>query len=400
MDLNRENKFKEKSNLNIYLAGSVVLTSICVTTYVGSNYEIMSSVNHFKNQKQITKDASSLGVDLDASSVREDKLVRFAFPKEGDVYVIYDVNMTQVEKEYIKETVDYYNNIFKNIDGNYSFTLVDSKFSIKETDSYIKFNNKDLEGLDKGLNKSSLSNKLKYGYFISNSEIYINWNKLHDASDTMIRYIFNHEFAHSLGLNDVYIDSHKSFNTNTIMNVFNSYTLDVLYPNDYAILQALYSNSCNNYKRYNEAINEMKNEINEYRNYFYDYYSSIIKNNNPKYGSMNKEYLHSITEIGWNSYQGDYKCSLNIDNDRCTLKVKDGDKIIDSSNGDIYWSNGMYFIENLQIRDASYMINTGFNKPYKFTLVLYMDENNKLSIADSIGEYKSSIQDIKMNKIR
>ena len=61
------------------------------------------------------------------------------------------------------------------------------------------------------------------------------------------------------------------------MNVANWGQVNQLYPNDYAILQALYSNEYKKCNDYDEAVSIVKEKIQKYTESFYKYYSKHLK---------------------------------------------------------------------------------------------------------------------------
>ena len=383
----------KKSNVVKLVSGYLVGLSC---SYLCFELKIQEGASHFKSQNQISKDAESLSADLDVVKVRNDDYVRLRFPKDNSVYVKCDDN---VEKKYVKDAISYYNNLFSTINDKYMFELVDNNFTFSPDDVYIEIVDGKTPDRIYGNNVGDIEFKGNLGMFVSNSQIVLNWSKISKLDEIAKRYIVRHEFAHSLGLRDVYLDkeNYNYVNTNTFMNVDNMHNVDILYPNYYATLISMYSDAYSECNSYVDAIVEMREAVSNYREYFYDYYSNLIKNKYSSIDNLNEDFINN-NDIYWSNDEYTYK--LTKIGDKCELTIYDSlNNLIANTTGMLNYSNGMFFIEGLEVDDCSYLSNINSNAPYKFGLSLYFDSNDGVLISNNLGADTRKIEVCKNKNI-
>ena len=141
----------------------------------------------------------------------------------------------------------------------------------------------------------------------------------------------------------------------TVMNRGNIIT-SALYPNYYAILQALYSNEYEKHGDYNKAVEIVNEKIAKYTRGFYKYYAGILKERYHMSSSLEEGELQK--EMTWSGeYENtkDYVYSLKLNDDNtCELTIKDkAGNILEQASGETMFVDGMLFIRRLEISNAS-----------------------------------------------
>lgn len=229
-------------------------------------------------------------------------------------------------------------------------------------------------------------------YYINRAKIDLDWEQIKDESDAFVYSVILHEFTHILGFNDVYYNSENK-NTHiidytTVINTYTDKKINCLYPNDYAVLQALYSNEYKKHDDYSEAIRIVNDKIESYTLSFYQYYSEFLTKNN---AATNKMKISDLKEnIEWNEYfeDGTYnKISIKFTKDgTCKFVIKnEKEEILEETNAEYLFENGFLFIRNIMINNSkNYNQNYDESLSMKLMLSIYVDENGIYVINDGI----------------
>ena len=396
------NKAKKESfirRLKALGSTAVVLAGIGTTTFFG----ISSAYTH--NQKkysQILQDADSCDINLEvannlAKQIYCNTIFRLKMNEESPVIVKCADNLTQKEVDMIEQITEYYNFIFSTINKNY-------KFEVKKEGEEIPFNSTIITYKNKNIKETALGETLPFPFlggtgnnFIANATIFIDWNKIKDEDDAVIYHVLFHEFTHILGLGDVYYQGyHKnssSINIETIMNTDNLNTgINYLYPNDYAILQALYSNEYKKHDSYADAVEVVNKKIDTYTKLFYQNYSKYLKEKLDVAKDLSiSKFLKE--EISWISQNSNYYKIKLYDNRTCELIITDKNgRILEKSNGKWLLNNGILHIRQLQIENANnYLSSYNENLKMNLQLSVYINENGSVGIYDGFNSW-SNIQ--------
>jgi len=341
----------------------------------------------YKNQSQIVRDAKSLGIDMDVMMSQDNGYVRLKFNKDKPVYVTCD---DYIDSKYVKHAVDYYNGLFEKINSSCKLELV-NECDVNDKDVCIRIKSGDLKKENNyGLHEPELEFRSKKGTFIKDALITLDWDDLKGMDDLSINYVVIHELAHSLGLNDVYIDrGYNCINANTFMNTDNIVFIDTLFPSDYAMLQAVYSSSYKDYKDENDSLAEMKREIEEYTQEFYDYYSSLIKKRDSGVKSLDKDYLK---DASFSFERRGYNFDVTINGRDCKVVTRNSEnEIIDECEGKVNYSNGIFFLSDLKADKQIYIDYSIYDIPYKYSFVVYIDKYDHVIVTDHKGYIPSRL---------
>ena len=218
----------------------------------------------------------------------------------------------------------------------------------------------------------------------------MDWEDIKDYDDLFIFGVFLHEFGHSLGLGDVYYEGedklvdHLDMTTVMQRSGFMNYAF---FPNDYAILQALYSNEYKKHDNYEDAVKVVNEKIEKYTKSFYSYYANFLKGKITVKEDLKEtdipRQLNWVGEYNSNNYLN-YSLTLK-ENNKCDFVIKDKNgKVLEECEGETIFVDGMLFVKRLLIKKASnysglYEGDLGM----KLTFALYKNGSGNLEISDA-----------------
>ena len=269
---------KQIGSYALTIASAVATAVIIIHSYDAIKF------HHLKQSEQIIKECNSLNLDYSYMITSNENCSVLNIKTGEPIFIEYDSAMPKKEIDIIHRAVDYYENIFKTIDEGYDFELI-SNDSESSKDAIISIKNRNSKlfgfgwGNANGKNRS-VHRALSEKNVIAKSYICLDWDSIQESGDAYSYYVILHELAHSFGINDVYYKgSNKNTNCqygNTIMNS-SATTFYELYPNDYGLLQAMYSKEYIKQTNYENAIKVMKEKIDIYEKYFYDSLAENLK---------------------------------------------------------------------------------------------------------------------------
>lgn len=390
-------KFLTKK-ITVLAAGVIV---VCSSFWMSQLFMWNKDRNEVKDQKpysQIISDSASFNVDMQVADNLSDfyntnKYVRLKMDEDKPVAVLCENNMDLREKEIIKKVVNYYNKIFSTINENYRFEFVEDEKDIAHGSTTIEFVNEVVNG--NAVGEARIKEYEKYtrdGVIVNKARILMDWEQMKDKNDFMIYSIAFHEFTHALGLGDVYtyMNRESTIDTTTIMNTNYWDEVQGLFPNDYAILQVLYSNEYKKHDTYEEAVKVVNDKIQKYTDSFYKHYVNSLKE---KCYATNKLKLEQIPEVlEWRSISVDYGANAYAlklkDNNECELVLKD-DKgnVLEICEGKTKFVDGVLFVNNLMVNKASNYKNRykdNENTNIKLSMRVFIDKMGNLVIQDTL----------------
>lgn len=368
--------------------------------------------NIIKTQKpyyQIEMDAEALGADMEVALNKSkfyglDKYIRLKMDEDKPVIVEYQEDMEQREIDIIKKVVEYYNKVFQTINENYKFEVKEDGQKIPKEYTSISFVNVDKPGRVVG--ESIARDDIRVGageWIVNKAEIQLDWEAIKDKEDAYIYGVALHEFSHAIGLGDVYINSYNQIDRSTVMHVDTWGDINHLFPNDYAILQSLYSNEYKKNSTYEDAIKTVNEKIERYTNSFYKFYAKHLQENGIATNKMQEgEIPHNITWCNFKENKGMNFYELNINGNKCEFILKDENgNCLQKSQGDVIFQDGILFLKGIVIDDASqYSHNYDFLKGKKMKLMfsIYIDKNNNLVIDNGLS--KSYLNKSMLNTVK
>ena len=380
---------------------SKIISVISTGTIIGSSLLAASTLvaaSDISNQKpysQVLFDSESFNVDSSicnqlAFDHRADKYMRLKMSETKPVIIDCAYGLDSNAIEVVENVIAYYNDIFSTINDNYKFVVKSSGLSIHSTDTVIRVENATFkENVSGSFENYVNSPNTNEGNFFFKGCIKIDWNLAFKMGDEYAYYVFLHEFGHALGLGDVYYNGDYKNCDYVDMTTMMKYgeSLNKLFPNDYAMLQALYSNEYKKCKDYQEAVNIVNEKIKKYTHDFYSYYAQLLKEKSGASGILNVENIPS--SISWdgnynNNRHLTYTISF-ISEEECQLTIMDLDgNVLESAKGEPLFVNGVCFIRNMYIENAS-----NYTKMYpndvsiKLMLSVYKNQKNELIVRDT-----------------
>lgn len=228
---------------------------------------------------------------------------------ENKIYIGISDEITGREKENINKMLEEYNNAFLYINDAYCFETC----SLNETGKYRKNNKTTIDfkytRLTEGVYGKAIQNYFKEGLFTinncyySSSTIYLDKDVFTTLVDDVQMYILKHEFAHTLGFDDLYeyYDDETSIVNVGIMGLSTH-----LSPNDFKMLYVAYGNKhINTDGSFNqEKLDEFKQIIKKYERKYYDYLinnirKTIVKNKIALTSTQDEKSENNIQTLQW-----------------------------------------------------------------------------------------------------
>ena len=341
----------------------------------------------------VISDMKNLDVDpsvaeLLSAQLGQKKHMRLRMSEERPVIVKCDDTINDNQKHIIGEVVEYYNAVFATINEKYKFLMGDES-SVISGDTVISVSKGDLSEYTYGEHSGVIVNDLGNGSLFINSSIVMDWDAIEEVDINYGYYVFLHEMGHALGLGDVYYSGEEKncdyIDMTTIMNP--GEIVNHLYPNDYAILQALYSKEYEKHENYEDAIATVKEKIKNYTYSFYYSYASFLKENA---GACGDVYLKDMpSSLKWKSNSqrnSDLSYELRFHQEGCNLVIKNTrGEILEYACGESLEINGVIFIKNLRILKAS-----NYSRQYeedigiKLMLSVYKNKDGELVVRDTM----------------
>ena len=345
-----------------------------------------------KSYEQVLKDAKSFNIkDMDSLYRNYNTMYRLNLRTDRPTFVVLDDNMPQVEIEAIEDTVAYYNGILATINPRYKLEITYNRKNIKINDTTIFVHNVPLFGLAAGRHTpTSVKFESPTNAYIISAQVWIDLRNEKSINYDYIYKIMIHEFAHALGIRDVYYDgiikNIDILDMNTMMHPKIKYDTN-LYPNDYAVLMAFYSDEYKKHSNYEDAKKVVNKKIEYYTYEFYQEQADYIKQTEHKDWSTINITPENIQQA-LNLHNSIVKIESD-NNSSCTLTVYDKDKnIVEQSTGDVLLINGVLFVNNITL-----------NKPMHYNGV-YKEATTPLQLAfhismciDNEGETRSIFKD-------
>lgn len=384
-------------------AGIVILSSHSSSPSLTALKTTDKAPADVKPYHQIIKDSEHFNANMDIVYRAEncfdsgEGYLRMKMTEDYPVVIQCAQNIEDRELKLIESAVNYLNKLFATINNNYQFQILKSGESVTKYSSLICIKNQEqleLEGEDvlgQAITHSDLQDN-RGGSLIYYAEVHLDWPQIKDKTDAEIYYVILHELAHTLGIDDVYFQGAlkrtSTINKETFMNTSNKNIL-YFYPNDYAILQVLYSDEYTKHDNYLEAVDAVNKKIEKYTKSFYQKYAETLKEKTNATDALSEEPMKQ--NITWCSIftknENTYNLKLNKDH-TCTLSIYDkAGNLIEQCNGNLIFIDGILFATNINIKKASNYDNRYSDElSLKLTLSFYIDKQGTLTLND--GDYK------------
>lgn len=364
-----------------------------ITIAVSARKLAVYSNSYIKNDSIIPEVAHELTVDLSIlhNDAFNDQIVKLKPNNNNKVYVCVDNNVSARAKKNIANSLNYFNDIFDNINDRYNFELCDKATEIANralANSTIHFDYKDTGNLVYGatyrnFNKPVLLKAIDKNSYYSNvysihSNISLNQQYFDKLSDFTQESIIRHELLHVLGIEDTYVGFKEEA---SLLNVNYTSVINKVSPKDLARLYVLYDEALiADGNKINQAeLARVKERISDYEKGYYAEVAKIVKN---KLGKTDYKTITNDDIVGFTTI---------IDNIELTIG-QNGQFSYTSSKGD----KGTRSI----IKGSNYIVLPDIkNGNYEDFYVILKDENGLQAYNMSIfhGEGNDKISPIEDN---
>ena len=315
-----DKKYSKKKTLKTGLkkvATALLYTTLGLMVVPEISNVIKINTQDHKSNSQIIEDAHYFDADMRVAQYfgNSNFLIKTDFrrlPHNNDkpIYVGVSNVFDENEKVMIKDVLLYYEDLFSNINSHYKFKVVnvpEAYFQSIIGNNVLYYFEKNING--EGLN-ASRPNLLNFN-FTKNSIITIDKNLTDEVEKY---YTVMHETAHCFGLGDVYETSVRHFDTFMHGSPL-AHDVKTLYPNDVAMLYAMYGEDFRNEEEINQTkLLQAQNSFENYKDIFYD---KAIK-------SITEKYLfNNIAEIDQETINNKvFNFYMNIYNEK-TLQLEE-----------------------------------------------------------------------------
>lgn len=321
--------------------------------------------------------------------LNKDKYLRLKFNEDRPVFIECHKSIDEEQMKIISEVVDYYNDVFSTINENYRFEMKTDDTKVLLSDTVIRVENEKLKESTYGNAREFRTFDMGEGNLAYRALIKMDWQAIKDLNVNYAYYVFLHEMGHVLGLGDVYYEGDHKTSDHLDMTTIMQYgeVHDSLFPNDYAVLQALYSNECTKHDNYEDAVRVVNEKIAQYTYNFYYAYAEFLKEERGAKGELlTKDIGENIRWQGIFDSNNDLFYELSFMGDKCKLTIKNenGD-VLERTDGEVLEVNGVMFIRGLYITKAS-----NYSKDYsedfgmKLMLSIYKENSNEIILRDNL----------------
>lgn len=409
LDENKSEKkySKLKKILNGVLDAALIGTS---TVFVGAAVSegvaaVKPLLNEYKNDEQISQDSMLFDANMDLANIHARNVIfKTEFkrlPHNGDkpIYVSIDSKFNEDEVEQINKALEYYEDLFKDINSNYRFEVVSKeKVFIEHTfgNTTITFEKDELPIFAAGLNKQRAN--LLNSNFLRQNNIIISNNAL-DYYYTLI-----HEIGHSFGLADVTrdftdVDYHNTFYSQTEINK----RVSMLYPSDVAILYSMYGQY---YRDGNNLLPEKveiaKQSFEDYKTKFYQKLTDVtLSYFNVENQFIDIQALQSTTLVNQNVFIFDpnisavsryiYETQI-IDENNASFVIKDcsGNMLYETTTR-YEQHEGMIYLPAVHLKNGQYPDKNKEMSPESYKMYAFYKQEDNYYMLDMLNFARANI---------
>ena len=277
---------------------------------------------------------------LNAVDYRFENDVRLAHNKNEPIYIEISNDFNNEQRETINDVLDHVFALVGDVNECYKYQIVDnvnkSDYLNKTTISFA-FDNSLTNTIYGKAKRTNIDGTLK-GYFVDDLDITFN-PQVAKSSPEKFKQTVLHEVLHGFGIDDLYKKEEFIFNS-AISTASNK--LDLVTPNDYKLLLAMYaSNSIED-----NILADLKYE--EYCKFYYNEYSNFLLS---KEQSKNiKGDIQKTFSMPYNTDVRDYKIETSGDKYVLTTFDKDN-KVMEKCEGKIYRTESGIFLRNVHLNN-------------------------------------------------
>lgn len=372
-----QNLIKNQIELYKFKKAALVLALTASSVILSGNLSYVAYANiklaGYSNDSQIEYIARELDCDLDYISKDGVNKTYLRMQHNGDepVYVALSEKIDEEEKSIIIEALDYVFDIVGSIDDRYDYKLIDmNEYNRKSSKTRILFDlgtrepktgsfgiTKEFAGwvypYESKLNKVTTKDVMNNFVIYRNEDFDISFKE---------KNVYIHELMHAFGFADVYLGekTNKVQNSTFMNSSFGQFT-DIITPNDYKCLLALYTKKIKDNQKIDQTIQEYKERVEDYEITYYNNYIKIVKDYFGIYGKIENSNFTwqgsiSMNLSGFNSNDKTYY-KIDVSDNKYTINLKNySTGIEDYCEGEVYFENGFCVLKDVYLK---YGFDTG-----------------------------------------
>lgn len=348
-----------KDKLKIAVAGLLTSATIAIgATGIYANIKY----DDYLSDSEIEAIANDLECDTTYLNKYFGKYLRMEHNEDEPIYVCFDDELTEEEKQDAVKALDYMFDIVGTINKKYRYKIVNKDEYISKsgkTRIYYQLGSRSIEAKGKVFKSNayitgskSMLSLLTAKRTMNDYKIYIDREEiLNSDSKGRQYYIMVHELMHAFGFKDVYLlepeKTTDKFYGNTHINnsVLN---LNMLTPNDIKCLISLYSSEETDEKLVNKKLQE--STIEYYERYTTACAEKALKAKNLDLEDMDLQASLRVTEEDGRKYGYNYKIKIEDGNYQFIISDLFSKEILDECSGKAYCRNGIIILENIQLK--------------------------------------------------
>ncbi|MBQ8909275.1 MAG: hypothetical protein IJY90_03220 [Clostridia bacterium] len=272
------------------------------------------------------------------------------------IYVCFDEKLTTESTTAATEALDEIFGLVNQINPSYHYTVIDKH-------EYSKLQNKTkiyCDYDDLGSSYGHIQSNYNMSSFLTNKHMYRNYTIREGQENSKdgsysLKYLYLHELMHAFGINDVY--SNTKFQGNTAIKTDIGIRSEMLSPNDFKILIALYAPPNAN----ENDIARYKAMAHEYTQHYDDVITKIIKHDLKTQHSLKKgNYSFEFSSLIYNNQGELQEQAFEIvmqENKYTFYTLNNNHQIIDSRSGKVEWINGVALLKDVSLEHGLYPEN-------------------------------------------
>lgn len=361
-DFEQQNKkgFLKNSSKTFKMAICTFATTLVAMVGVGAAVGNIALAS-YPNNSQIVTIAKELDCDTVYINSKFNKFAKMEHNGKDPIYVCFDEDLNELEKDSAIKALDYLFGIVGKINSNYRYEIVDkSTFNLTlfKTKIYFEIGKKvDEESMsgdiDISLNPLSfLTSKLTmYNYTVHQNRT------AYQPEEEELVHLYVHELFHAFGISDVYLhEDTEKHQGNTFIKPSLGRKVGILTPNDVKCLMALYAEKFENEVEQNTTISNYKKIIEEYEDYYYNYFADEVRKDFQVTENITRENFYWQ---GYGSYKnnynqsGEYFYKIRVENGKYTFNILDTqNNLLDTCTGEACNINGVVILKNVELKEG------------------------------------------------
>ena len=356
--MKKEKGILKKKGQGFKIGFVATLSSIVILTGGAAVYGNVSLAD-YSNNKQINSIAQELDCDTSYLTEVHDKYVRMEHNGKEPIYVCFDGQLSEVEKASAINSLDYVFGIVGKINDKYRYKVIDkSKYDKSAFKTKIYFDKNDDGGASGDIADIDIDLNV-FSYFTSKRTMY-NF-EIHQKSSAKtneeLEFMYTHELWHAFGISDVYYNENTTKHQgNTVIKPELGRKVGIITPNDFKCLISLYAEKFDSQSEQNVAVENFKSMIEEYEEYYYDYFASRVVEYKGIQESIstNAFYWQGYSQFTVNNSQSvGYFYKIQVNDGQYIFKILDtSNNLLDSYTGKAHDKNGIIVLQDVELKEG------------------------------------------------